>query len=301
MILLVQVVNTSLLIKDMDDLLSTQKIACLMKAEPSTHMIASMPRNSVLFKVYNEKTRLGEDKIKEREVIKSDRCLLETDPRIFDRAYSIFDLDAFILSERKISSIVLVNAYLFKAFFDKIWLNNRAFFEYAQVIYYTRDKPRIGRLYVHLQTENNGFENLVHSLNRFTLNRIMSYTESGMFTKMADCMDAVGQESCRASKITVFGTLKDYIEEHSKFSDLVLPNFGSIFLYYFLFFALIFFAFCMHHLLKLVKLMHIVIFAKLIWIQVKHLLLKSTLFVLRVLKIRVWFWNSIEHQGFKCF
>ena len=106
----------------------------------------------------------------------------------------------------------------------------------------------------------------------------MSYAESGLFARTADCVEAVGRESCRTSKvkITVFEKIEDYIEQHSEFSDLVLPNFGSIFLYYFLFFALIFFAFCIHHLVKLAKRMPIVIIVRLRWLQAKQLLLQST-------------------------
>lgn len=142
-LLLVQVVNTSQLIKDMHELLSTQKIACLMETEPSTQMIASMPRNSVLFKVYNEKTRLREDMAKEeREIIKKDHCIVGRDASI----YGLLGMDAFILAERKAVSTILVNSYLFERFFTKIWLHERPVYEYAQVIYYNRDKdPRIGR------------------------------------------------------------------------------------------------------------------------------------------------------------
>lgn len=125
------------------------------------------------------------------------------------------------------------------------------------------------------------------SLSNFTLDRIMRNIEHGIFAMYYNCLDGVGKKSCHTSKISIFGTLEEFIEENSSFSNLGIANFRSIMLYYFLFCSLVFVTFCMHHLVKLIKWMRILIFVKLCWLQVKQLLLKLTLFVLKCLKIRI--------------
>ena len=87
----------------------------------------------------------------------------------------------------------------------------------------------------------------------FSLNRILRNTENGLIWRTYDCADKLIRANCRASKVTMFETLEQFIDETTGFSDLVLDNFRFIFLYYFLFCSLVFVAFGVHHLVKLVK------------------------------------------------
>lgn len=58
--------------------------------------------------------------------------------------------------------------------------------------------------------------------------------------------------SCRSSQISIIESLEAYIDEHSATaSGLVLDNLKFVLLYYFLFCSLVFFTFCVHHLVRL--------------------------------------------------
>ena len=83
--------------------------------------------------------------------------------------------------------------------------------------------------------------------------RTQQLVENGLISKTHDCVDNLARTSCRASKVSQLESLEAYIEEYSGFSDLPLDNFRFIFLYYFLFCSLVFVAFGVHHLVKLVK------------------------------------------------
>ena len=69
-------------------------------------------------------------------------------------------------------------------------------------------------------------------------------------------MDKVARQACRSSKVSLFETLDEYVQEYSGFSDLALDNFRSIFLYYLLFCSLVFAIFCAFRLVSSTK--HIV-------------------------------------------
>ena len=86
-----------------------------------------------------------------------------------------------------------------------------------------------------------------------SLNRMLRHSENGLISRTYNCADKLSRANCRASKVTMFETLEQFIDETTGFSDLVLDNFRFIFLYYFLFCSLVFVAFCVHHLFKFVK------------------------------------------------
>ena len=132
----------------------------------------------------------------------------------------------------------------------------------------------------------NEFKRQVNEQTILLSDRIMRNAERGLMARLYDCIDTAASESCRTSKVTVFGTLEAYIDEHSHFANLVLDNFRFIFLYYFLACSLVFVAFAVHLLVKFDKMMHIVIFVKLRWLQVQNFFFKATLFFFRLLKFR---------------
>lgn len=78
-------------------------------------------------------------------------------------------------------------------------------------------------------------------------------SEAGLLSKVYTCARELSQTNCRISKVTIFESVPEYIEQYSGFSDLILENFHSIFVYFFLVCSLIFVAFCMHHLVKCVE------------------------------------------------
>ena len=82
---------------------------------------------------------------------------------------------------------------------------------------------------------------------------MLRHSENGLISRTYYCADKLSRTNCRASKVTLFETLEQFIDETTGFSDLVLDNFRFIFLYYFLLCSLFFVAFCVHHLVKFVK------------------------------------------------
>ena len=83
---------------------------------------------------------------------------------------------------------------------------------------------------------------------------MLRHSENGLISRTYYCADKLSRANCRASKVTMFETLEQFIDEATGFSDLVLDNFRFIFLYYyFLFCSLVFVAFGVHHLVKYVK------------------------------------------------
>lgn len=88
----------------------------------------------------------------------------------------------------------------------------------------------------------------------FLLNRTMRHLEAGLFKRLYEgCIEQVGRDSFRASKMRLFESLEAYVNEYSGFSDLVLDNFWPIFRYYFFICSLVFVTFCAHHLTKLIE------------------------------------------------
>ena len=136
MMFLVQVVNTSQLIKDDFDLLNNQKVACFLEDEHLTSTITNSPSKNVLTRVFNEKTWLREDMKKEREMLKSGRCMLSRNPSIS----ALLDSDVYFIGERSLANYLLANPIFFKSLFKKLWVNERAIAEYPLVVYHTRDK-----------------------------------------------------------------------------------------------------------------------------------------------------------------
>lgn len=71
-----------------------------------------------------------------------------------------------------------------------------------------------------------------------------------MWAKLDECTCNTGRAAREKSKIPLFETIDQYMEEYLGFSNLVFDNFESIFHYYALFCTLVFVAFCVHYLAK---------------------------------------------------
>lgn len=68
-----------------------------------------------------------------------------------------------------------------------------------------------------------------------------------MVVRMVDCIEKEAKESFRRNEIRLFSNLDEYLDEYSRFSDLVLDNFRFVFLYYFLFALLVISIAFVHH------------------------------------------------------
>lgn len=73
----------------------------------------------------------------------------------------------------------------------------------------------------------------------------MLYNEFGIPVEMNRCFDRSTKEACRSSGVLVFRDLDKFVKEYSGFSNLVLENYLSIFLYFFLFCSAVFVIFCL--------------------------------------------------------
>ena len=137
----VQVVDTSQLVKNEQDIFSTSKVACMLKQDQLHNMIGSSSTKNILSRILYEKTRLRPDMAKERELLKSDHCLAERSPKLL----SLFSSDNFFfVGERNMFHIFLTAFSLVDGFFNKLWIAEKIY-EYNLVIYYNADKPTIGR------------------------------------------------------------------------------------------------------------------------------------------------------------
>ena len=69
---------------------------------------------------------------------------------------------------------------------------------------------------------------------------------------MFECIVKSAKSVVRNNEFSLFANSKDYIEEYSKFSNLILENFSLLFLYYFLFCSLVFAVAFGHHVLVMI-------------------------------------------------
>lgn len=83
--------------------------------------------------------------------------------------------------------------------------------------------------------------------------RITNYNEAGFFVRLFRRIESEKERLSRAKQVALFETVEQFIEEFAGFSDLVLPNFRSIFFIYFLFGAFVLATFFVHRLVKFTK------------------------------------------------
>ena len=104
-----------------------------------TSLISQTPTKNLLWKVYDEKTRLRQDMLAERKLIGDDRCF-------FKRQRGLFDLikyheNIFVVGPSNERNL-LVSIPLFEGanIFEALKIT-----EYRLVNFYSSDKPEIGR------------------------------------------------------------------------------------------------------------------------------------------------------------
>lgn len=112
-----QVVDTSQLIKNEQEILKTPKVACFWKNGLLYERIENSPAKSILGMIY-EKTRLKPEMEKERQML-GDRCLLSLDLKMLKLAIS---KDVFLLGEQDAANLLFSAAYLVRGVFTKAWI-----------------------------------------------------------------------------------------------------------------------------------------------------------------------------------
>lgn len=102
--------DTDNLVKNQNELFKTEKTLCFFDLSAAVHLAIGSPKNSLLFRLYNEKNFLKDDQIYEKKILKKSRCLIPQDENLI-----------YFLS--KTSSLILVSdtelnffLYLFQEF-----------------------------------------------------------------------------------------------------------------------------------------------------------------------------------------
>ena len=74
---------------------------------------------NVLSRLYYEKTVLRPDMVRERKLLKGDRCFLFRDPSILE----VLNFDIFIVGPRTYGHVLLASTYYFGGFPKKGWIS----------------------------------------------------------------------------------------------------------------------------------------------------------------------------------
>lgn len=73
------VIDTSDLVQSREDLMKTKKVACFIEEEGEFKIAQTAPKGSIMNRIYEEKSLLGEGMSEERKLIKGNRCVLKKD------------------------------------------------------------------------------------------------------------------------------------------------------------------------------------------------------------------------------
>ena len=112
--------------------------------EQLMNMITSSTTKNVLSRIFYVKTQLQPDMVKERALLKKDRCLLATDLGSFNVVYSSNNI--FIIGAKSFGNLVLGSSSLvFEFFKNQIWISKKSIYEFNLAFYFNGDKPRIGK------------------------------------------------------------------------------------------------------------------------------------------------------------
>lgn len=126
------VVDTKDIMKSGKDLLNAKdKTVCFFK-DTGFHLAEKSPKNTVLSKIFYQKTLLKDDHVGLKKSLKNTRCILS---HTLDH-YRLFR-DDMILVTSQIEGKVFLMALSELAMVKKIWLLDRNIQDYNVVIYYT--------------------------------------------------------------------------------------------------------------------------------------------------------------------
>ena len=121
-------VDVSQLIKDERDILSTQKLACIVKDEAVHNLILSSPPESLLGRIY-EKSRLRPEMAHEKAILNRDHCVVGEAFLITKLMFS----DVFIAEIKSTMDIFFAASYGFGGIFKKLWISEKPIHEFRMV------------------------------------------------------------------------------------------------------------------------------------------------------------------------
>ena len=105
--------------------MNTRKVSCFMKNENEAKIAQTASKNSTMDRIWTEKTYLPAEMVKERKLIKSDRCVLEKDTTMF----GLIGSDVVIIGSESLSYY----AFMLMASADwsvKTWLLQKNVYQY---------------------------------------------------------------------------------------------------------------------------------------------------------------------------
>ena len=200
----------------------------MLKGDEMFNMVETSSPTSILSRIYHEKTWLRADMSKEKQILNGPRCILPLKSKILGLLRS----DLYLVLERNQANLLFTSASLLQEYVSKVWVLGKGVLEFNRIFYYS------------LRHEEN--EQRIGSM-------LTRHIENGLMKKLDECKANAGMDSTRKHGISVFESLEEFIEDSSGFSNLGMPNFRYIFLFYFLICSLIFVAFCVHHLANFIK------------------------------------------------
>lgn len=130
---LFQVVNTKQLVNSLQDVLLTDRVACFADQEQEMNLLnmPNFPKNNLLYRVFNEKTKLPPDLKAERKLLQNDHCFLHRDPSL--EGLSTSDRVFFLGSQTMLSFMLTIMAMVPSIREKGIWISGETLFEYNLV------------------------------------------------------------------------------------------------------------------------------------------------------------------------
>lgn len=130
-----QVVDTSKLISSPQDIFRSRRTACFLDQDQEINMVRNpgFPKKALLYRVFNERTFFAKDMIAEKEMFKSDRCIIKGNVNFAsDRT--------FFVAAQTFMSFLLVLISMFEKS-KSIWISDESLYEYSLVAYYSKRHP----------------------------------------------------------------------------------------------------------------------------------------------------------------
>lgn len=238
-------IDTSNLVQNTFDLLNSKRTVCF--AEKHTEMLIAIdsPKNTILSKLFYEKTELKGDQIrKKKSYFKSDHCLFGTTMQSLQAIQNdLLNRDPVLMRAFKNALFVVLesefNFYLMFIsqlnFLNEIWLLKKGIQEFNAVLYYNLRNPINTKMAVKMYV----ISCILAFHSRFFktdfcifLDRNYHYYESGLNNMVIDCMNT-NTKIMYEKHLKVFDSVDSLINSYSSFSDLVFINFRTTFCIYF--------------------------------------------------------------------
>lgn len=121
----------------------TKRVHCFISDETELKISVNSPKNSILFRIYDEKSKFTEGYEFEQGTVKNERCIMKK------------SMAMSVLSESRVFFVLTkVTAYFLLLFFshfgivNKIWQSTEPIFEVNLVFYYSLTKKRPENMFI---------------------------------------------------------------------------------------------------------------------------------------------------------